>query len=299
MDSTSFHIFSQLMLSGVIAGSIYGLIALGFVVIYKSTTVVNFAQGEIMMLGAYFCYYLVVTHHIPFLPAFVMTLVFSALLGILVEMLILRPMIGEPIFSVIMITVGLATLLRSIVGFVWGHETLPFPSPFEDATFEVFGLVVAPAEAATIVSALVLFLALFAFFKYSKLGLATRATAFDQRWAFLMGISVRKIFSLAWAMSAMVAAVGGILLGLVGGLEPNMSFIGMKVFPAVVLGGLESIVGAVVGGLVIGVSESLAGGYLSNWLGSGVKELCAFCVLLIVLMFRPYGLFGKEEIIRV
>lgn len=299
MDSGSLYIFSQLLLSGVIAGSIYGLIALGFVVIYKATTVVNFAQGEIMMLGAYFCYYLVVTHHIPFLPAFVMTLVFSALLGILVEMLILRPMIGEPVFSVIMITVGLATLLRSIVGLIWGHENLFFPSPFGEATFEVIGLVVAPAEAATIISALVLFAALFAFFKYTKLGLATRATAFDQRWAFLMGISVGKIFSLAWAMAAVVAGVGGIFLGLVGGLEPNMSFIGLKVFPAVVLGGIDSIAGAVLGGLVIGLTESLAGGYLSDWFGSGVKELSAFVVLMIVLMVRPYGLFGKEEIIRV
>lgn len=299
MDSANFHILMQLILSGFIAGSIYGLVALGFVVIYKSTTVVNFAQGEIMMMGAYFCYYLVVTHKIPFLPAFVMTLVFSALLGILVEMLLLRSMIGEPIFSVIMITVGLATLLRSIVGLIWGHDTLPFPSPFGETTCELFGMVVSPAEVATVVSAAILFLALFAFFKYTKLGLATRATAFDQRWAFLMGISVRKIFSLAWAIASVVAAVGGVFLGLVGGLEPNMSFIGLKVFPAVVLGGLESIVGAIVGGLLVGVSESLAGGYLSAWFGSGVKELSAFVVLLIVLMFRPYGLFGKEEIIRV
>lgn len=299
MDPASFHIFLQLMLSGVIAGSIYGLIALGFVVIYKSTTVVNFAQGEIMMIGAYFCYYLVVTHKIPFIPAFVMTLVFSALLGMLVEMLILRPMIGEPVFSVIMITVGLATLLRSIVGLIWGHDTLPFPSSLGDTTFEFFGMIVSPAEAATVISAAILLLALFAFFKYTKLGLATRATAFDQRWAFLMGISVRKIFSLSWAIASVVAAVGGIFLGLVGGLEPNMSFIGLKVFPAVVLGGLESIVGAIVGGLVVGISESLAGGYLSGWFGSGVKELSAFVVLLIVLMFRPYGLLGKREIIRV
>jgi branched-chain amino acid transport system permease protein len=299
MDSMTFHIFQQLLLSGVIAGSIYGLVALGFVVIYKSTTVVNFSQGEIMMLGAYFCYYLVVTHKIPFLPAFLMTLIFSALLGILVEMLILRPMVGEPVFSVIMITVGLATLLRSIVGLLWGHDTLPFPSPFESNVYDIFGMVVTPAEGATIIFALLLFVALFGFFKYTKLGLATRATAFDQRWALLMGISVRKIFSLAWALASVVAAVGGIFLGMVSGLDPNMSFIGLKVFPAVVLGGLESIVGAIVGGLLIGISESLAGGYLSDWFGSGVKELSAFVVLLVVLMFKPYGLFGKKEIIRV
>lgn len=299
MDCTNLTIFNQLVLSGIIAGSIYGLIALGFVVIYKATTVVNFAQGEIMMIGAYFCYYLTVSHHIPFLAAFALTLVFSAILGIVIEALVIKPMIGEPAFSVIMITVGLGVLLRSAVGFIWGHENLIMPSPFGDAAWELAGIALAPAEVFTVVAALGLFLVLWAFFKYSKMGLATRATAFDQRWAFLMGINVRKVFSLAWALASVVAAVGGVLLSFMGGLEPNMGFIGMKVFPAVVLGGIESIAGAILGGLVIGLSESLAGGYLSEWFGSGVKELSAFLVLLLVLMFKPYGLFGKEEIIRV
>ena len=293
------HIFYQLVLSGLLAGSVYALIAMGFVVIYKSTEVVNFAQGEIMMVGAYFCYFLVVTHKIPFLWAFLLTLVFAAVLGVVVEALILRPMVGEPTFSVIMITVGLATLLRSIVGFVWGHDNLPFDSPLPDKIMELAGVRVTPTEIATIVAALILFGILFAFFRYSKLGLATRATAFDQRWAFLMGISVRKIFSLSWALASVVAAVGGIFLAFMGGLETNMSFIGMKVFPAVVLGGIDSIAGALLGGLVVGLSESLAGGYLSNWFGSGIKELSAFFILLVVLMVKPYGLFGKKEVIRV
>ena len=294
-----FHIFLQLMLSGVISGSIYGLIALGFVIIYKATEVVNFAQGEIMMMGAYFCYFLITSFKIAFLPAFIMTLLFASILGILVEVVILRPLVGEPIFSVIMVTVGLATLLRSLVGLIWGHENLAFPSPFPDTTIEIFGVMITPVEITTIIASVGLFIMFFFFFKYSKLGLATRATAFDQRWAFLMGISVRKIFSLAWILASVVASIGGLFLASMGGLDPSMSLIGLKVFPAVVLGGIESIAGAVLGGLIIGIAENLAGGYLSTYFGSGVKELSAFMVLMIVLMIRPYGLFGKKEIIRV
>jgi len=293
------HLFLQLMLSGLISGSIYGLIALGFVIIYKATEVVNFAQGEIMMMGAYFCYFLTTFYQVGFLSAFFMTLLFASMLGILVEAVILRPLVGEPIFSVIMVTVGLATLLRSIVGLIWGHENLAFPSPFSDTTIDLFGMIVTPVEITTIVASVGLFLLLFFFFKYSKLGLATRATAFDQRWAFLMGISVRKIFSLAWILASVVASIGGIFLASMGGLDPGMSLIGLKVFPAVVLGGIESISGAILGGLIIGIVENLAGGYLSAYFGSGIKELSAFIVLMIVLMIRPYGLLGKKEIIRV
>jgi branched-chain amino acid transport system permease protein len=299
MDSMGLTIFMQLLISGLISGCIYGLIALGFVIIYKSTTVVNFALGEIMMIGAYVCYYLVLSYNLGFWSAFVLTLVFSALLGVTIELLILRPMIGEPTFSVIMITVGLATLLRSVVGLIWGHDNIPFPSPFSDETMETLGMIVAPVEVGTIGVTAVLFLLFFVFFKYTKLGLATRATAFDQRWAFLMGISVRRIFSLSWILASVVAAIGGVFLGMANGLDTGMSHIGLKVFPAVVLGGMDSITGAVLGGIVIGLTESLAGGYLSVYFGSGVKELASFFILLLVLMLRPYGLFGKEEIIRV
>jgi branched-chain amino acid transport system permease protein len=299
MDSMSLYIFGQLILSGIIVGSIYGLVALGFVVIYKATDVVNFAQGELMMLGAYVCYYLITTHHIPFVPAFLITLVFSAVLGILIELLILRPMVGEHVFSVIMITVGLATLLRSIVGLLWGHDTYAFPSPFSEEPLEILGISVMPVELTTVLVAMGLFTVFFLFFKYHKLGLAMRATAFNQKYAFLMGISVRKIFSLSWVLASVVASIGGIFLAGVTSLQTTMSFIGLKVFPAVVLGGIDSIAGAILGGLIIGLTENLAGGYLSQLFGSGVKELSAFFMLIIVLMVRPYGLFGKKEIIRV
>lgn len=299
MDGVSLKIFFQLVLSGVIVGSIYGLIALGFVLIYKATDVVNFAQGELMMLGAYVCYYIVTTYHVPFVPAFFLTLVFSALLGILIEVLILRPMIGEHVFSIIMVTVGLATLLRSIVGLFWGHDTYPFPAPFPDEAIRYLGLSILPVELVTVVVAFGLFILFLLFFKYSRLGLAMRATAYNQKYAFLMGISVRKVFSLSWVLASVVASIGGIFLASISSLQTTMSFIGLKVFPAVVLGGIDSVAGAILGGLIVGLTENLAGGYLSTFFGSGVKELSAFFILLLILMIKPYGLFGKKEIIRV
>jgi len=299
MDGGDLQIFFQLILSGLIVGSIYGLVALGFVLIYKATNVVNFAQGELMMLGAYFCYYLVSSYQIPFVPAFLITLVFSSLLGILIEVAILRPLVGETVFSVIMVTVGLSTLLRSVVGLIWGHDQYVFPSPFSQQTFRFFELVLLPVELTTIVTVLGLFAMCYLFFKYSKIGVAMRATAFNQKYAFLMGISVRKVFSLSWVMASVVASIGGILFASMSNLDTNMSLIGLKVFPAVVLGGIDSIGGAILGGLIVGLTENLAGGYLSQIFGSGVKELSAFFVLLLTLMIRPYGLFGKKEIIRV
>ena len=299
MGSGESQVFFQLLLSGLIVGGIYGLVALGFVLIYKATNVVNFAQGELMMLGAYFCYHLISSYQIPFLPAFLMTLLFSSMLGVLIELAILRPLVGKTTFSVIMVTVGLATLLRSLVGLIWGHDHHAFPSPFSGEAIHFLGLVILPVELATLGAAFLLFALCFLFFRFSKLGVAMRATAFNQKYAFLMGISVRKIFSLSWVMASVVASIGGILFASISVLDSNMSFIGLKVFPAVVLGGIDSIGGAIVGGLVVGLAESLSGGYLSQMFGSGVKELAAFFVLLLALMIRPYGLFGKKEIIRV
>jgi branched-chain amino acid transport system permease protein len=198
-----------------------------------------------------------------------------------------------------MVTVGLSTLLRSLVGLIWGHDQYVFPSPFSSSAYHFQGLVILPVELATIAAALGLFFMCYLFFKYNKMGLAMRATAFNQKYAFLMGISVRKIFSLSWVMASVVASIGGILFASISNLDTNMSLIGLKVFPAVVLGGIDSIGGAILGGLIVGLTENLAGGYLSQALGSGIKELSTFFVLLLALMIRPYGLFGKKEIIRV
>lgn len=285
----------QLGLSGLAVGSIYSLVALGFVIIYKATDVFNFAQGELMTLGAFICYFFVVQIHIPIFWAFLLTFVATALIGFLTEELFFRPMVGEPIFSVIMVTVGLSVFLKGLIGLCWGYMFRKLPSVVPEAPVSFAGLIISPAHLATIVLAGILILGFACFFKFSNLGIGMRAVANDQDASLLMGISVRKIFGLSWAVSAVVAAIGGIMLSSMTYLHPSSSFVGIKVFPAVVLGGLDSIPGAIVGGLIVGVVENLAGGYL----GGDVKEITSFVILIAILMIKPYGLFGKEEIERV
>jgi branched-chain amino acid transport system permease protein len=293
------EMFWQLLVIGLAVGSIYGLIALGFVLIYKSSDAINFAQGEFVLIGSYVCLTLITSYQIPFLPALLLTLVFSAVLGWMVERVVLRPFIGEPVISMIMATIGLSSVMAGIVHLFWGTTTRVFPSIFPDKPMEVGGVVVSQVYVWSLVTVLVL-LALFTlFFKFSKLGIAMRATADDQQAALSVGISVKVVFALTWAISAIVSSVGGVLLGNINGVNSSLALIGLKVLPVALLGGLDSIPGAVVGGFIIGVLESLAGGYLDPILGGGVKEVLPFVVLVLILMFKPYGLFGKREIERV
>ena len=299
MAGEGLKVFLQLILGGLAVGSIYALIALGFVLIYKATGVINFAQGELMMLGAYFCFTLIGQYHIPFLYAFLITLIFSAVLGIAIEFLIIRPMVGEPIFSVIMVTIGLSILLSSIVGIFWGHEEYKFPVSFSEQPIILGEVNISPEYLWTIITA-VIFLVLFAFFfKFTMIGVGMRATAEDQDIAFLMGISVRKIFALSWIIASIVASVAGIFFANMYLLYSSMNFVGIRAFPAAVLGGMDSVAGAIIGGLIIGIIENMAGGYLDTLFGGGIKEITAFVVLIIILMVRPYGFFGSEEIERV
>jgi branched-chain amino acid transport system permease protein len=285
----------QLGISGLAVGSIYSLVALGFVIIYKATDVFNFAQGELMTLGAFICYFFVVQLHIPMFWAFLLTFVVTALIGFTTEELFFRPMVGEPVFSVIMVTVGLSVFLKGMIGLLWGYMIKKFPSFVSEDPVSFSGFIISPTHLATIVVAGILIVAFACFFKFSTLGIGMRAVANDQDAAMLMGISVRKIFGLSWAISAIVASIGGILLSSITYLHPSSSFVGIKVFPAVVLGGLDSIPGAIVGGIIIGIVENIAGGYL----GGDVKEITSFAILIAILMIKPYGLFGKEEIERV
>ncbi len=292
--------FLQLVLSGLVVGSIYALVGLGFVVIYKSSSILNFAQGEFLMLGAYVCVAIFTTAKVPFLAAFVLTLGFSALLGVALERVLLRPMIGEPVISVIMLTLGLASVLKAVVQGIWGTDTRPYPEIFPTTPVQIGPLPVSQGYLYSVGSVLVL-LALFSvFFKYSRAGIAMRATAFSQQVALSMGISVKRIFALAWSIAAVVSAVGGVLLGGVrGGVDGAFALFGLKVIPVVILGGLDSVAGAIVGGMVMGVLENLAGGYLDPLLGGGVKEVAPFVALVAILTLRPYGLFGKIKIERV
>jgi len=292
--------FLQLVINGLVVGSIYALVAMGFVIIYKSTSVLNFAQGEFLLLGAYISLALLTRWHVPFWATVVLTLGFAAALGLAIERLILRPMIGEPVVSVIMVTLGLSSILRAVVQGIWGTDTRPYPEIFPSAPMRIGPVPVSRAYAWSLGCVVVLLVAFSLFFKRSRYGIAMRATAFSQQVALSMGISVRHMFALAWAIAAVVSAIGGILLGAVRtGVDQSLALIGLKVLPVVILGGLDSILGAIVGGLLIGVLENLAGGYLDPLLGGGVKEVAPFVILVSILMIKPYGLFGKVHIERV
>lgn len=292
--------FLQLVLNGLIIGSIYALVGLGFVIIYKSSSILNFAQGEFLMLGAYVCLAIFTDARVPFVAAFALTLVFSALLGILMERVLLRPMIGEPVISVIMLTLGLSSVLKAVVQAIWGTDTRPYPEIFPTAPVQIGPLPVSQGYLFSLGSVAVLLVLFSLFFKYTRAGIAMRATAFSQQVALSMGISVKHMFALAWSIAAVVSAVGGVLLGGVrGGVDGAFAFFGLKVIPVVILGGLDSIGGAIVGGFVMGILENLSGGYLDPLFGGGVKEVAPFIALVAILTIRPYGLFGKVKIERV
>jgi branched-chain amino acid transport system permease protein len=288
----------QLLLTGFVAGSVYALVALGFVLIYKSTSVLNFAQGEILMFGAYICLSLTVDLHIPFIWSFLLTLAFSFILGIVLEYILLRPMAGEPIISIVMVTIALSVVMRSLMQIVWGAEVKVFPLTFSNEPIKLFGLFIGEIHLYSLAFALFCVALFGLFFKFSSTGIAMRVTAFSQQIAQTLGINIRRIFGLAWAISAIVASIGGIILGNINGVTNLLAAMGLKVFPCVILGGLDSIMGAIVGGFLIGILENLTGGYLDPVLGPGVKEVAPFIFLVLMLMIKPRGLFGKELIER-
>ncbi|UCG08319.1 MAG: branched-chain amino acid ABC transporter permease [Desulfobacterales bacterium] len=294
-----FEILLQLTVTGLAWGSVYACIALGFVLIFKSTDIFNFAQPELMMLGAYMAFALITLFKLPFIVGFIFALVMMAAIAALLEMMVVRPMVGEPVLSVIMVTLGLANVLRGLTGLVWGYEEQQFPSPFPDDPIMLFGAAINQAEIYTIVATAMLLTIFFLFFKYSSSGISMRATAEDAKTAFLMGINVKQVFTASWAIAALVATIAGVFLASFTFLEPIMGHTGLKALPAMILGGLDSVVGAIIGGLIIGVVENLAGFYLEDYLGSGINDIAAYVIVLIVMMVRPYGLFGTKEIERV
>jgi branched-chain amino acid transport system permease protein len=285
--------FWQLLISGMALGCVYALIALGFVLIYKATEVINFAQGEFMMVGAFVAFSLIRIGNVPFWLTVVLTLLIMGVFGVLLDRLVMRFLVGEPVFSLIMFTIGLSLFLRSVAGMIWSTDTFSFPSPVAGLPTWHLGDVaaIAPGDAVVVGATALLVLLLYLFFRFTDVGIALQATSQNQFAAYLMGINVEGMFSLVWALSAIVAAVAGILLAPMLFLHKDMGFIGLKAFPAAVLGGFGSIPGAIVGGLIIGVSENLAGGFLPLW----VKDIFAYLVLIAVLIVRPEGLFGIQE----
>ncbi len=291
--------FIQLFASGIAVGCLYALIALGFVLIIKATDILNFAHGEIIMISSLLCYFLMAKYHFSFLTASLVTVLIAALLGVLTERLVLRPMLGEPIFAVVMITIGLSIFLRSLAGIIFGHDNYVFPSPFPKEPMNLAGITLSMTQIWVMISTAILVVFFFIFFKYSRMGLAMRGTANNQETALLMGISTKRVFAMVWGIAFVTAAIAGIFLANVMVVNIGLTFTAISAFPAIILGGLESIPGAIIGGLAIGVIENLAGGYLDQMIGGGVKDVTPFVVLFLMLMFKPYGLFGKEEIERV
>ena len=290
----------QLIINGLIIGTLYGVVGMCFVLIYKASQVVNFAQGEFLLIGAWVCWWLLTAWDIPFFWGFLISIAFMMVFGILVQMVVLRPLIGEPVISVIMVTIGLSIFFQALMKWMFGTFAQPFPPIFPVDKVDIFGLQVQTAYLMSTGVSLFIMAGFAWFFKYSRMGLAMRATAFSQQVAQSLGISVRQVFALSWGISAAVSAVAGVVVGIVNGVSSALSFFGIKVFPAVILGGLDSIFGAVVGGLIIGVLENVAQFVDSQYLKLGnLYEIVPFYVLIIILMIKPYGLFGTRDIERV
>ena len=297
MDAT---LLLQLLVNGLIVGALYGVVAMCFVLIYKASQVVNFAQGEFMLIGAWACWWLLVKFQLPFFASFVITLAFMMAFGLILQVIVLKPLIGEPIISVIMVTIGLSIFFQALMKWMFGVSAQPFPPIFATPDVNLLGLQVKTVYVMSTMISIGIMGGFAWFFKYSRMGLAMRATAFDQQVAQSLGISVRQVFALAWGISAMVSALAGVVVGVVNGVSPALSFFGIKVFPAVILGGLDSIVGAVAGGVIIGVLENLAHYADSQFLRWGnLYEIAPFYALILILMIRPNGLFGTKDIERV
>jgi branched-chain amino acid transport system permease protein len=284
--------FLQLVISGVAQGCIYGLIALGFVLIYKATETVSFAQGELMMLGAFFGLAAMGFLGLPFWAAVPCAIAGMAVFGLLLEMLVIRPILGQPAFSIVMLTIGIGYVARGLITMIpgIGTETHTLAVPYKDQVWNAAGLVLNVEQMVVIAATGALCAVLFAIFRYSKVGIAMQAASQNQLAAWYMGIPVKRLNSLVWGLASAVAAVAGLLLAPITFVHANMGFIGLKAFPAAVVGGFGSLPGAIVGGLVIGVVESLSGFYLPE----GFKDVAAYVVVLLMLVVMPNGLFGER-----
>ena len=294
-----FSILIQVIVAGLATGGVYGLIALGFVLIYKATSVLNLAMGEFMTLGAFICFTALTMIHVPFWIAFAITIVFAILLGIVIEPLILRPMIGEPVISVIMVTIGLGAILRGLMYMFWDPTYRAFPQIFPPKPLNLGFAVVPSGLLWGFIFAVITTIVFIFIFKFSRTGVAMRATANDQQAALSMGVSVKRVFALSWSFGAIAAVIGGIVIGNISGINIYMGDVGLAVLSVIILGGLDSIEGAILGGFIVGILQNLTGLYIDPLVGGGAKEVAPFFIVLIILMIRPYGLFGKVIIERV
>lgn len=287
--------FLFLVSSGLVMGATYGLVGMGFAIIYKATGIVNFAQGELLMLTAYIAFSIATSLSISLIPLMIVTIPIAMVIGIVLERVFIRPMLGEPLFSIVMVTIGLAVVLRGVTIMIWGPDPHEFPTGLSSEVVHIGPVPFYQVQLYGLGTLAVLTAAAWAFFRFTRLGIAMRAVAANEGAAMLMGIEVSRIHMIAWAFAAAVAALAGILFASMFKLGPTIWFEGLRSFPAVILGGLDSVLGAALGGLIVGLIENLAQGYL----GQGLREIAGFVVIVVILMLRPYGLFGAREIERV
>jgi branched-chain amino acid transport system permease protein len=289
--------FLQLLIQGLSVGFLYALAALGFVMIFKSSSVLNFAHGELLAIGAFIFLTFSVKWNLPIYLSFLLTLVGTFAMGFVIERLFLRPLIGEALIEVIMLTVGLAAMFKGLLLVIFGGNLFNYPDFLPAGLTIKWGAInIPPVYVASFIIG-VIFLSIFGFFfKYSSQGIYMRSVADNQPAALSLGVHVRRVFAMSWAIAALVCAISGIILGIMNGINVHdISVLGLKVFPVVILGGLESIGGAIIGGLIIGILETFTGGYVST----SLKEVIPYVVLVFILLVKPYGLFGLVEIERV
>ncbi|MFH1975852.1 MAG: branched-chain amino acid ABC transporter permease [Pseudomonadota bacterium] len=293
------ELFLMTLTTGIMVGGIYALVALGWVLIYKCSGVLNLAMGELTLIGAYvsLSFY---SMGVPFLLALLISLAIGFVLGILTERIFLDKLIGEPVLAVIMVTVGLSFFFKGIVELIWSTDTKVFAPPvFSIEPVRLGPIIVGQIYLWSFFAAIVLLVVFVCFFKYTRWGLAMQATADDEMAALSIGISARFVYAAAWAIAFMAAGVGGTLLGNINGLNISVGYLGLLVLPAVVLGGLNSVPGAIVGGIAIGIMQNFCGAYLDQYFPGGVKEIAPFAFMAVFLLFKPHGLWGWERIERV
>ena len=298
--------FLQLTVQGLALGCIYALIALGFTVVLMAG-VINFAQGSFMLVGAYLVSWMVLQMNVPFLVALPIAIAGVALIGIVFERFILRRLTARPVFVIIMLTLSLDIIMRVLAVLAFGYEPRANGDPWELSGFDIGSIRINWADVWTLITTLILLIIFFIFFKYSKYGIAMRATAIDNEAAAIVGISLSQVYMITWIITGLVATLGGVFLAASPRvLDANLGFTAFRAFPAIILGGLGSTVGAVVGGLILGLAEVLASGYIGTvpnqyfgFLGNNFYTIVSYIVLLVVLLIRPYGLFGKKEVERV
>jgi branched-chain amino acid transport system permease protein len=291
----------QFIITGLSVGMVYALIGLGFVLVWKSSSVANLALGQIVLISSWFNYSMFIDNNLPLYLAFLLVLIFAIFLGWVIERLTLRPLIAQPILSLIAVTLGIGYFLEGLVVFIWPSSTAGFGEKhiFPQEVIHIGPAVISQEYIWVIGICLLVFVLLTLFFRYHRMGIAMRATADDQMAVQACGIPVTRVFSTSWMFACVVAAIGGVLISSIGGITHGLVETGLKSFSVVILGGLDSFGGAIVAGPVIGLAENLGGGYLTPYIWGGVKDVIPFVIIIIVMVIKPYGLFGEERIERI